>query len=55
VAVVGFVLVLVLAAVFELVLSLLGWLLMPWNRGSRRSSRAARATAVTMPNTEPGL
>ena len=44
-AVVGFVLVLVLAAVFDLALSALGWLLMPWNR--RRRARAARTVTVS--------
>jgi osmoprotectant transport system permease protein len=51
-AVVGFVLVLVLAAVFDLLLSLIGRLLMPWNRGSRLSSRAAKVLAL--PAANPG-
>jgi osmoprotectant transport system permease protein len=46
----GFVLVLVLAAVFDVLLSLLGRLLMPWNRGSRLSGRAARVLVQRTPN-----
>ena len=51
-AVVGFVMVLVLAAVFDLVLSGLGRLLMPWNRGRRmRADDVARvATLPVVPS-----
>ncbi|MGN6324666.1 ABC transporter permease [Pseudolysinimonas sp.] len=37
-AIVGIVAVLLLAAVFDVILNLLGRLLMPWNRGARRSA-----------------
>ncbi|MGN6742330.1 MAG: ABC transporter permease [Amnibacterium sp.] len=47
-AVVGFVFVLVLAAVFDLVLSLLGRRLMPWTRG-RTTPGAARVLAQPQP------
>ncbi|MDH2442466.1 ABC transporter permease [Amnibacterium sp. CER49] len=47
-AVVGFVLVLVLAAVFDVLLSTAGRLLMPWTRGARLSSRAARTVAMPL-------
>jgi len=48
-AVVGFVLVLVLAAVFDVVLSLIGRLLMPWNRKRRVRAAATRTPAVAVP------
>jgi osmoprotectant transport system permease protein len=48
-AAVGFVLVLVLAAVFDLILSLLGRLLMPWNRGARLTPAAGRALSQPQP------
>jgi osmoprotectant transport system permease protein len=48
-AAVGFLLVLVLAAVFDLLLSLLGRLLMPWNRGSRLTAAAARVLSQPQP------
>ncbi len=52
-AVVGFVLVLVLAAVFDVLLSLAGRLLMPWNRGgSVRGTRRARIEALPVPARE---
>ena len=52
-AVVGFVLVLVLAAVFDVLLSLLGRLLMPWNRGSSvRGAARARVDALPVTSTE---
>jgi osmoprotectant transport system permease protein len=44
--VVGFVLVLVLAAFFDLVLTGLGRLLMPWNRGRRRPATDAARVAL---------
>lgn len=44
-AFVGFVLVLVLAAVFDVLLGLIGRVLMPWNRGSRPTTSAARAAS----------
>jgi osmoprotectant transport system permease protein len=47
-AVVGFVLVLVLAAVFDLVLSAVGWVLMPWNRG-RRTGMGEAAMRAALP------
>jgi osmoprotectant transport system permease protein len=49
-ALVGFVLVLVLAAVFDLVLSLIGRLSMPWNRRRRLSGAAARAMSRPVPS-----
>ncbi len=50
-AVVGFVLVLVLAAVFDVVLSAIGRLLMPWNRGrSVRGAARARLEALPVKN-----
>ncbi len=49
-AVVGFVLVLVLAAVFDVVLSLIGRLLMPWNRRRRMSGAAARTMSRAVPS-----
>ena len=52
-AVVGFVLVLVLAAVFDVLLSLLGRLLMPWNRGSSVQGNA-RARVEALPVTSTG-
>lgn len=48
-AVVGIVLVLLLAAVFDLLLSLLGRALMPWTRGQRLSSGAAKALSQPVP------
>jgi osmoprotectant transport system permease protein len=54
-AVAGFVLVLLLAAVFDLLLSAIGWILMPWNRGQRLSPRAARTLALPASNTGPVL
>jgi osmoprotectant transport system permease protein len=48
-AAVGFVLVLVLAAVFDLILSLLGRLLMPWNRVARRTPSVGRALSQPQP------
>ena len=48
-AAVGFVLVLVLAAVFDLVLSFLGRLLMPWNRGARLTPPVGRAPSQPQP------
>ncbi|HET6825470.1 MAG TPA: ABC transporter permease subunit [Amnibacterium sp.] len=53
-AAVGFVLVLVLAAVFDLVLSFLGRLLMPWNRGARLTAAVGRALSQPQP-TSGGL
>jgi len=50
-ALVGFVLVLLLAAVFDVVLSLIGAALMPWNRGSRLSAASARVLSQPQPNT----
>jgi osmoprotectant transport system permease protein len=51
-AVVGFVLVLVLAAVFDLILSGIGRLLMPWNRGrSLRAGDVARTMAIPVAQT----
>jgi osmoprotectant transport system permease protein len=47
-AVVGFVLVLVLAAVFDVILSMLGRLLMPWTRAARLPSRAARTVSLPL-------
>jgi osmoprotectant transport system permease protein len=49
-AVAGFVLVLALAAVFDLLLSAIGWILMPWNRGRRLPAHTVRALAVPTPN-----
>jgi osmoprotectant transport system permease protein len=46
---VGFVLVLVLAAVFDVLLTLLGRLLLPWNRGSRLTAAAARVLSQPQP------
>ena len=49
-AVAGFVLVLLLAAVFDVLLSLLGRLLMPWNRGAKpRTEDIARAALPAVP------
>ncbi|HEV7623105.1 MAG TPA: ABC transporter permease subunit [Amnibacterium sp.] len=47
---VGFVLVLVLAAVFDVVLTLLGWALLPWNRGARLTASAARVLSQPQPS-----
>jgi osmoprotectant transport system permease protein len=52
-AVVGFVLVLVLAAVFDLVLSLIGRLLMPWNGRQRIRPPAALSPALAVPAGPP--
>ena len=54
-AVVGLVLVLLLAAVFDLLLSLLGRALMPWTRGSRLSSGAAKALSQPAPVATAGV
>jgi osmoprotectant transport system permease protein len=54
-AAVGFVLVLLLAAVFDLLLSLLGRLLMPWNRGSRLPAASGRVLAQTLPTAGTGM
>jgi osmoprotectant transport system permease protein len=54
-AVVGFVLVLLLAAVFDLLLSGLGRLLMPWNRGRRmRSEDVVRVATLPVVSTGGG-
>ena len=53
-AAVGFVLVLVLAAVFDLLLSFLGRLLMPWNRGARRTAAVGRALSQPQPTNVAG-
>jgi osmoprotectant transport system permease protein len=45
----GLVVVLLLAAVFDVILSTAGRILMPWNRRSRRSSRAAKALSTPEP------
>jgi osmoprotectant transport system permease protein len=45
----GLVAVLLLAAVFDLILTAIGRVLLPWNRGSRLSSRAAKALAQPTP------
>lgn len=50
-AVVGFVLVLVLAAVFDVILSVIGRVLMPWNRGGLRGR--AKATTAALPTQSP--
>ena len=49
----GLVVVLVLAAVFDLILTTIGRILLPWNRGSRLSSRAAKALSHPIPTTGP--
>jgi osmoprotectant transport system permease protein len=46
---VGFVLVLVLAAVFDALLTLLGRVLLPWNRGLRPTAAARRVIAQQLP------
>jgi len=53
-ATVGFVMVLVLAAVFDLVLAVIGRLLMPWNRGARLSAAAGRALSQPQPTNVVG-
>jgi osmoprotectant transport system permease protein len=45
----GLVAVLVLAAVFDVVIGLIGRALMPWNRGRRLTSRAAKTLATAVP------
>jgi osmoprotectant transport system permease protein len=45
----GLVVVLLLAAVFDVILSTAGRILMPWNRRSRLSSRAAKALSTPEP------
>ncbi len=49
----GLVVVLLLAAVFDVILSVIGWVLLPWNRGTRLSSRAAKVLAQPIPTTGP--
>jgi osmoprotectant transport system permease protein len=48
-AVVGLVVVVLLAAVFDIVLSLIGRVLMPWNRGQRLSAGSAKALSQPTP------
>ncbi len=48
-AAVGFVLVLVLAAVFDVLLTVLGRVLLPWNRGLRPTAAARRVIAQQLP------
>lgn len=45
----GLVVVLLLAAVFDLILSTIGRILLPWNRGTRLSSRAAKVVSRPVP------
>jgi osmoprotectant transport system permease protein len=50
----GLVVVLLLAAVFDVVLTTIGRILMPWNRGTRLSPRAAKVLSRPIPTTGPG-
>jgi osmoprotectant transport system permease protein len=49
----GLVVVLLLAAVFDLILSAIGRLLLPWNRGTRLPSRAAKVLSQPISTTGP--
>jgi osmoprotectant transport system permease protein len=50
----GLVTVLLLAAVFDLIISGVGRVLMPWNRGRRASSAASRSLSIAVPQAGAG-